>query len=191
MPSWWLQPSCIEILCQKCALKHTFPRIPACMWPQNYISNHSCDYLRWVLQTWSTPSTEIVLPISLPAVAIRTFLAAFSITGNQKCDYYDSIQCALMVGGNLLLNHAIAVINLLSALVPVPCCNLLPKRQRARLENRGKKTNEKRRERQWLPNVCLMVQESTSFCRSFRVSGCFFSTQYCLKTNRQKRTSDK
>lgn len=118
-------------------------KIPACMWPQNYISNHSCDYFRWVLQTWSTPSTEIVLPIFLPAVAIRTFLAAFSITGNQKCDYYDSIQCALMVGGNLLLNHAIAVINLLSALVPVPCCNLLPERQRARLENRGKKNKWK------------------------------------------------
>lgn len=181
MPSWWLQPSCIEILCQKCALKHTFPRIPACMWPQNYISNHSCDYLRWVLQTWSTPSTEIVLPISLPAVAIRTFLAAFSITGNQKCDYYDSIQCALMVGGNLLLNHAIAVINLLSALVPVPCSNLLPKRQRARLENREKK-QMKREERGSDCRMCVWwFRSQPPFAEASEWVGVFFPHNIVLK----------
>lgn len=83
-------------------------------------------------------------------VAIHAFVTAFSITGNQRRDYYDSIQCALMVGGNLPPNHAIAVINLLSDLFPVPCRNLLPERQRARLENgeEGKKKIKRREKRQ-------------------------------------------
>lgn len=63
---------------------------------------------------------------------IHAFATAFSITGNQRHDYYDSMLCALMVGSNLPLNHAITVINLLSALVPLP-------RQRAYQENRGGK----------------------------------------------------
>jgi len=42
-------------------------------------------------------------PLLLPVVAIHAFVTAFSITGNQRRYYYDSIQCALMVGGNLLL----------------------------------------------------------------------------------------
>lgn len=48
-------------------------------------------------------------------------------------------------GHNLPLNHAITVINLLSALIPVPRCNLLPERQRARLENKRAKKNQKAR----------------------------------------------
>lgn len=90
------------------------------------------------------------------------FVTAFSITGNQRRDYYDSIQCALMVGGNLPPNHAIAVINLLSALVPVPRRNLLPERQRARLESGGKNI-KRQEERQRLVNARLMDQETTSF----------------------------
>ena len=82
-------------------------------------------------------------PLFLPVVAIHAFATAFSITGNQRRDYYDGIQYALMVGSNLPLNHAITVINLLSALIPVMHRNLLPKRQRARRGNRGEEKNSK------------------------------------------------
>ena len=51
-----------------------------------------------------------------------------------------------MVGGNLPPNHAIAVINLLSApLSPVPRSNLLPERQRARLGKKKKKKGKKKK----------------------------------------------
>lgn len=131
------------------------------MWSQHHVSNHSFDWFQWVLKKQSTPSSDKVFPLFLSVVAIHAFVNAFSITGNQRRDYYDSIQCALMVGSNLFPNHTIAVINLLSALVPVPCCNLLPERQRARLENREKKSKDE--ERQRLVNVRLMDQETTSF----------------------------
>lgn len=88
-------------------------------------------------------------------------MTAFSITGNQRRDYYDSIQCALMVGGNLPPNHAIAVINLLSAFIPAPRRNLLLERQRARLENGGRKKIKRQEER--LVNARLMDQETASF----------------------------
>ena len=76
-----------------------------------------------------------------------------------------------MVGGNLPPNHAIAVINLLSApLSPVPRSNLLPERQRARLEKKKKKKKVKKKKyikreesRPRLVKVCLMDQETTSF----------------------------
>ncbi len=128
----------------------------------------------------------MAFPFLLSVVAIHAFVTAFSITGNQKRDYYDSIQCALMVGGNLPPNHTIPVINLLSALFPVPCRNLLPERQRARLENgeidqkeRGETENGK-----WLFDGSggkLLLP----FYWGVRMWVGVLSTQYCRKTRKQ------
>lgn len=70
-------------------------------------------------------------------------------------------------------NHTITVINLLSAIVPVPLRNLLLERQRACLENR-KKTQGKKRQR--VVN-CVFDGQNDSLLRLLSVCVGVFSTQ--------------
>ena len=67
----------------------------------HHVSDHLFDLFWWVLKKRSTSSSEIAFLCFLPVLPIHAFVTAFSITDNQRRDYYDSIQCALMVGGNL------------------------------------------------------------------------------------------
>lgn len=114
----------------------------------------------------------------------------FSITSNQRRDYYDRIQCALMAGSNLPLNHAITVINLLSALVPVPLHNLLPERQRACWENRVG-GNQKDEMRDWDRWMCFWwFRRQPPFTEASERVGVFIYI-YFLKARKLKRFRDR
>lgn len=118
----------------------------------------------------------------------------FSITGNQRRDYYDSIQCALMVGGNLPPNHAIAVINLLSAPLSRAMRQSPAWKAQSSPGKNGKKINKNiskgKRVDWWDWWRCVWwIRRQHPFTEASECEWVFFLHNIVLKQQSKKRTS--
>lgn len=124
-------------------LKHqTVPRIPWCVYGHNTVL--ATMSLISSSEFWRNEVLQIAVP-SPPASGSHPCILwlLFSITANKRHYYYDSIPCVWWWVAIFSLNHAIAVINFLSALVPTTRCSRLPERLIAHRERWKEKKKQK------------------------------------------------